>query len=159
MTARTTAPFDIRLVTYDHADAVLLVAEVQAEYVRRYGSPDEGPADVDEFRGPGGRFAVGYDADGVPVATGGWRLHADGRAEIKRMYVRESVRGLGYARRMLAWLETSARGAGVTTIILETGQLQPEAIALYRSSGYADVEPFGYYAEDPLSVYLGKSLA
>ncbi|WP_370613977.1 GNAT family N-acetyltransferase [Mumia sp. Pv 4-285] len=158
MTARTTLPLDIRTVGYDHADAARLVAEVQAEYVRRYGSPDEGPTDVDEFHGSGGRFAVGYDAAGAPVATGGWRLHDDGRVEIKRMYVRDAARGRGYARRMLAWLEQSAREAGAVTIILETGRLQPEAIALYRSSGYTDVEPFGYYAEDPLSVYLGKTL-
>ncbi|MGH1563119.1 GNAT family N-acetyltransferase [Mumia sp. DW29H23] len=159
MTARTTVPLHIRAVGYDHADAVTLIAEVQAEYVRRYGSPDEGPTDAAQFRAPGGVFAVAYDVDGTPVATGGWRLLGDGRAEVKRMYVRESARGRGYARRVLAWLEATAAEAGAAEVILETGRLQPEAIALYRSAGYADVEPFGYYAQDPLSVYLGKALA
>ncbi|MDD9349782.1 MULTISPECIES: GNAT family N-acetyltransferase [unclassified Mumia] len=149
---------DIRVVGYDHPDAVLLVSEVQAEYARRYGTPDQGPADADEFRGPGGVFAVAY-ADGTPVATGGWRRLGDDRAEIKRMYVREWARGRGYARAMLAWLEETAAAAGARAIILETGRPQPEAIALYRSSGYTDVEPFGYYADDPLSLYLGKTLA
>lgn len=158
MTTRTPATgLDIRAVAYDHPDAALLIAEVQAEYVRRYGSPDEGPADAGEFRGPAGVFAVGYEA-GTPVVTGGWRLLGDGRAEVKRMYVRDAARGLGHARRMLGWLEESAAAAGAASMVLETGRPQPEAIALYRSAGYADVAPFGYYADSPLSVYLGKSL-
>jgi hypothetical protein len=44
-------------------------------------------------------------------------------------------------------------------MVLETGIMQPEAIALYRSSGYADVEPFGHYAGAEQSVHLGKQLS
>jgi len=43
-------------------------------------------------------------------------------------------------------------------MVLETGAPQPEAVALYRSSGYVPIPPFGHYAGSPLSVCLGKPL-
>jgi GNAT superfamily N-acetyltransferase len=158
---------DIRLSGYERADAQQLIAEVQAEYVRRYGGPDETPVDPAEFVAPQGLFVVGY-ANGAPVALGGWRklVTADPdrtwggpRAEIKRMYVAESVRGLGFARAILAHLEQAARAEGIDWLVLETGSLQPEAIALYRSSGYQDVPAFSHYACAPLAVHLGKRVS
>lgn len=146
------------MAPYDGADAVQLTAEVQREYERRYGGEgDTAPIDADEFVTPDGHFVVAYD-DGVAVAMGGWRRHAGATGEIKRMYVRESVRGRGVARALLAHLETTAIAAGITHLILETGLEQPEAIALYRSAGYADVEPFGFYLGEPLSVHLGRDI-
>lgn len=153
-------------VGYDHPDARRLIAEVQAEYVQRYGGPDSSPVDPLEFQLPQGLFAVGY-LDAEPVATGGWRRH-DGEhpqtswaapvAEVKRMYVTTAARGRGYARTMLAYLEDTAREAGVRWLLLETGSRQPEAVQLYRSCGYQPVPPFGYYADRPLAIHLGKDL-
>jgi hypothetical protein len=59
---------------------------------------------------------------------------------------------------VLATLESSARAAGADVMVLETGMQQPEALALYRSSGYEPVEGFGYYKASPLVRYLGKVL-
>jgi GNAT superfamily N-acetyltransferase len=163
---RSALPFSICEVGYDHPDAQRLIAEVQAEYVRRYGGPDSAPVDVLEFQPPLGRFAVGYLGT-EPVAMGGWRRHDDTdpqtswavpAAEVKRMYVTDAARGRGYARAVLAYLEDTARAAGVRWLLLETGQVQPEAIALYESSGYQRVPPFGYYAEGELAIHLGKDL-
>lgn len=142
---------------YDDPDAAKLIAEVQLEYTERYGGPDHTPVNPDEFAPPLGYFFIGYDADG-PVACGGWRSHGED-AEIKRMYVSERARRRGYARLILAELERTARDAGHTRIILETGDKQPEAVALYRSAGYTPVTPFGYYAGEPLAIHLGKWLA
>ena len=142
---------------YDALDARRLTDLVQLEYVTRYGTRDEGPADPAEFTPPAGLFGVGY-AGGVPATMGGWRMLGPARAEIKRMYVADQFRGRGFARAMLTWLEDTARAGGVRTLVLETGAPQPEAIALYASSGYLPVEPFGYYACAELSVYLGKPL-
>jgi len=94
---------------------------------------------------------------------GGWRRNVvDGDSvmvgELKRMYVRESARGRGVARLLLAHLERTAAESGIRRLVLETGVAQPEAIALYRSSGYTDVEPFGHYVGYADSVHLGKSL-
>lgn len=149
----------IEQVAYDHPDAATLIAEVQQEYVVRYGGEDGSPVDPAEFAEPKGLFLVGY-ADGgpMPLACGGWRSHGTD-AEIKRMYVRSFARRGGLARQMLAELERSAAAAGHERMILETGQMQPEAIALYRSVGYGDIAAFGHYAEAPLSVHLGKPLA
>ncbi|MBB4685464.1 GNAT family N-acetyltransferase [Amycolatopsis jiangsuensis] len=149
---------EIRVVAFDHPDAAKLTAEVQQEYVRRYGTEDETPVDVAEFAPPRGLFLVGY-LDGVPVASGGWRAHGEsGNVELKRMYVVESARGRGFARGMLAELERAARAAGGRGVVLETGTEQPEAIALYRSSGYREIPAFGYYGDQPESRYYGKDL-
>jgi GNAT superfamily N-acetyltransferase len=149
---------EIRIVPYDHPDAIALIAEVQQEYVIRYGGPDGTRVDPVEFAPPRGLFMVGY-LDGVPVACGGWRAHEDGSAEMKRMYVSPSARGRGLARAVLAELELTAKRAGHLRLILETGRKQPEAVALYRSSGYTDVPKFGFYADAPESIHLGKTLA
>ncbi|HEV8558846.1 MAG TPA: GNAT family N-acetyltransferase [Actinophytocola sp.] len=148
---------DIRVVAYDHPDAAVMTKEVQQEYVVRYGGPDDTPVDPAEFAPPLGLFLVGY-LDGQPVSCGGWRAHEDGTVELKRMYVRASLRGRGLARALLAELELTAKRTGHHRVILETGRGQPEAIALYRSAGYTDVPEFGYYAGWPLSVHLGKDL-
>jgi GNAT superfamily N-acetyltransferase len=151
----------IKQVRYDDPDASKLISEVQQEYVVRYGGPDGTPVDPAEFIPPAGLFLVGY-TDGTPVACGGWRSHgvpADtGAAEIKRMYVTPAARHRGLARQLLAELERTAAAAGHDRIILETGSAQPEAIALYRSSGYTPIAPFGHYAGSTGSVHLGKDL-
>jgi GNAT superfamily N-acetyltransferase len=137
---------------------VLLTAEVQREYQRRYGDAgDASPIDAAEFVTPHGLFVVVLD-DGAPVGMGGWRRYDDGIGELKRMYVRESARGRGIARQLLAHLESTAAEAGIRRLVLETGVAQPEAIALYRSAGYVDVPSFGYYVDHDDSVHLGKTL-
>lgn len=146
----------IEVRTYDHPDAVALIADVQQEYVVRYGEVDLTPVDPAQFAPPHGLFLVAY-VDDEPAACGGWRVHGTD-VELKRMYVRPAFRGLGLARAVLAELERTAAEAGYTRLILETGQRQPEAIALYTSAGYTPVPAFGYYAEEPEAVHLGKSL-
>lgn len=153
---RSPVSVEICRVGYGHPDAVLLIAEVQAEYVVRYGGPDETPLDPLMFEPPEGSFFVGY-VDGRPVTTGAWRrstveaLGTARTAEIKRMYVAPSVRGRGLARRMLAHLEGDAAEHGAEAMVLETGLAQPEAIALYESSGYLPIPAFGHYQDAPLS--------
>jgi GNAT superfamily N-acetyltransferase len=95
--------------------------------------------------------------DDVPAAMGGWRRHGDD-AEIRRMYVRPQFQRRGLARVLLDTIESTAANGGFTRMILETGLAQPEAIELYRSAGYEDIEAFGFYAGEELSVHLGKLL-
>ncbi len=142
---------------YDDADVVRLVAEVQQEYARLYGSPDESPVDPDEFVPPNGLFLVGLLGD-VLAVTGAWRGVEPGVAEIKRMYVVPGARRLGLARRMLAELESRALAAGFPRLVLNTGDRQPAAIALYESSGYEAVPGFGMYACTPGARFFGKRL-
>lgn len=149
------SPLRIERVPYGHPDALLLIEEVQQEYVRRYGSRDDTPLEPEMFDPPQGSFFVGYAAD-LPVATGAWRMRADVEAlgttrcaEGKRMYVVESARGAGYARAVLAHLERTAAEAGAEVMILETGVPQHEGIALYESSGYESIPGFGHYKDFP----------
>jgi DNA-binding MarR family transcriptional regulator/GNAT superfamily N-acetyltransferase len=79
---------------------------------------------------------------GAPVGCGGLKLHGADPAEIKRMWVSPSVRGLGLGRRLLLELEQRAGAAGVSTVRLETNRNLVEAISLYRASGYREVPPF-----------------
>ena len=142
----------------DDPAALELIELVQGEYVIRYGGRDEAPIDVAEFLPPKGLFLVAT-VDGVPAACGGWRNLGDGRAEIKRMFTAAGFRNRGLARAVLAELERTAAAAGIEEIVLETGTVQPEAIALYESSGYRPVEGFGYYAGRPRSRSFGKRVA
>ncbi len=153
----------MKRVAYGDPAATMLIDAVQAEYVARYGGPDESPVDPLLFEPPMGSFFVGYDGD-EPVATGAWRrssvevLGVMRTAEIKRMYVVPHRRGRGLSRVVLGHLETTAAGSGVEALVLETGLAQPEAIALYLSSGYVPVPAFGYYKASPLSRCFAKDL-
>ncbi len=149
-------------VPYGHADVATLTAQVQDHYIRLYGGPDTTPVDAAGFSPPRGAFFVGYLAE-LAVAMGGWRWHGDPLdipatrpAEIKRMFVVEAARGRGLARRILAHLETTAAAAGADALVLETGEAQPDAIALYRAAGYVDIPRFGHYAAEPSCVHLGR---
>jgi GNAT superfamily N-acetyltransferase len=148
---------DLRVerVPITHPDALRLVEEVQEEYVVRYGGRDDTPLDPAAFDPPAGAFYVGYLGE-EPVVTGAWRRRGDvevfdtrATAEIKRMYVVDAHRGEGLARRMLAHLEVTAAAAGAEALVLETGIAQPEAIALYLSSGYIRIPGFGHYRYSP----------
>jgi GNAT superfamily N-acetyltransferase len=143
---------------YDHPDAEVMIEALQREYVKRYGGRDRTEVHPAQFAPPLGLFLVGY-ADDVPAACGGWRVHAEGVVEIKRMFVVPQSRGLGLARAMLAELELTAKRAGHRRIILETGGKQPEAIGLYLSSGFTPVAKFGRYANKADAMHLGKDLA
>lgn len=149
--------FQILDEAYDSPNAQLLIEAVQAEYVQRYGGPDDTPVDPTEFAPPGGAFVIGY-ADGAPIAMGGVRAYRPDAVEVKRMYVLPEARRRGFARLVLAALEERARLLGATSVVLETGQRQPEAITLYESAGYLPIEAFGHYRDSPLSLSFSKRL-
>ena len=149
---------DLREEPYAGPPVEVLVEQVQQEYVQRYGGPDATPMDAAEFAPPHGRFLVGY-VDTEPVAMGGIRRLDDDTVEIKRMFVAAEFRGRGFARAVLARLEELADEMGARRIVLETGLKQPEAMALYATSGYERIDGFGHYRDQPLSASFGKALA
>lgn len=162
--ARALTPWQIVARRITHPHAAVLVEGVQQEYVARYGGRDRTPLDPTYFEPPWGAFFVGY-LDGRPVASGAWRRRrdvlvdgTDDTAEIKRMYVAREARRRGLARAMLAHLETTARRSGARVMVLETGLAQPEAIALYESSGYQPIPGFGFYRDAPLNRCFARAL-
>jgi DNA-binding MarR family transcriptional regulator/ribosomal protein S18 acetylase RimI-like enzyme len=128
-----------------HRDARWCLAEYMAELDRRFDVGFDAdrslPLDRDDMVPPAGAFLVA-GLRGEPVGCGGYKRQPDGAAYLKRMWVAPAARGLGLGRRLLAELEDQARAAGAPLAQLETNGTLAEAIALYRSAGYAEVEPF-----------------
>jgi DNA-binding MarR family transcriptional regulator/GNAT superfamily N-acetyltransferase len=94
-----------------------------------------------DLRPPHGLMLVATLAD-EPVGCGALLFHPGEPAYIKRMWISPGVRGLGLGRRLLRELESAAKERGETTVRLETNRALPEAIAMYRTSGYREVERF-----------------
>jgi GNAT superfamily N-acetyltransferase len=82
----------------------------------------------------------------------------DGRAELKRMYVRPATRGRGISKAVLKALEDHATTLNATSLVLETGDRQDAALGLYERSGYSRIRCFGAYADSPSSICLEKPL-
>jgi GNAT superfamily N-acetyltransferase len=147
----------LRPLPYDHPVAHDLVEQVQEEYVQRYGGRDAAAVDPAEFLPPLGIFLVA-EIDGEPAGCGAWRAVSPGVAEIKRVYVVPGFRRRGLAQAIVGALEEGAARAGHGRVVLNTGNEQPEAIALYADLGYGPIEGYGIYACSPGAVFLGKDL-
>ncbi|MGW0503664.1 GNAT family N-acetyltransferase [Micromonospora sp. NPDC003241] len=151
---------EIHVVPFDSPVAQRLITAALADLGARYGgSGDETPVDADEFAPPAGAFLVAH-LNGQPVGCGGWRSHGDqgDTAELKRMYTAPQARGRGVARTVLAAIERSAREHGRKRLILECGDRQPEAIAMYTGAGYERIPNFGFYAAEPGCLSFGRTL-
>lgn len=147
----------LRDAAYDDTTAAELIAEVQREYVTRYGGIDATPVAPGEFAAPGGAFllaCVGEEAIGCV----GLRRHDAETVELKRMYVRHRHRRRGHGRALLHAVEARARAMGYERIILETGTAQPEALALYADEGYHRIPGFGIHRGSPMSRCFAKAL-
>jgi len=139
------------------ADVRRIIAESGAYLQALYPSESNHVVDVDALAAPDAVFLAAR-RDGELLGSIAFRIIAPGHAEIKRMFVRAEARGHGVGRRLLEALENAARRRNVERISLETGIRQPEAIGLYRASGYRDCPPFGTYTPDPLSLFMTKFL-
>ena len=97
--------------------------------------------------------------DGKLMGCGGFRVVGRDYAEIKRIFVDPSARGLGLAKALLNRLESESRLLGVLEMKLETGIFQPEAISLFERCGYTQCPVFGDYPEnDSYSYFMRKTL-
>ena len=112
--------------------------------------------DIETLCRPEMRF-FGVFIDEVAKGCGGFWAH-DGFAEIKRVWVDPSARGLRLGHELMAHIEGAAKAEGFLLARLETGVRQPEATALYEKRGYGYVKPFGDYKPDLLSVFMEKAL-
>ncbi|MDF2991998.1 MAG: permease of the major facilitator superfamily [Microbacterium sp.] len=95
--------------------------------------------------------------------TGGAVGHAalralSGELEVKRVFVHRDARGRGASHVLMAALEELALARGAARLILQTGDRQPEAIALYERIGYVPVEVFEPYVRFAGSRCFAKEL-
>ena len=128
-----------------HPDARWCLESYFGELARRFDAGFEPARSIsagdEELTLPAGVLLIAT-LYGEPVGCGALKFHPDAPAEIKRMWVSPAARGLGLGRRMLTELETHAIALGAAATRLETNKTLAEAISLYRSSGYREVEPF-----------------
>ncbi|MBW9121908.1 GNAT family N-acetyltransferase [Microbacterium trichothecenolyticum] len=131
----------------------LMDAEIQPRYADVI-EPGNGPTvSAGDILGT----IVAYVGD-EPAGTASLKL-TDGYAEVKRVFVAPSHRRRGLAARLLAEVEALAREAGYGDVVLETGERQPEAIALYEREGWSPIPPFGPYTNSRgIGRYFTKSL-
>jgi GNAT superfamily N-acetyltransferase len=133
-----------------------LVRELDADLTTRYGevqslyTPHNKVAEIET--------AVLALEGGAPVGCGCWKPHGPGTIELKRMFVRPAARGRRIGQQLVEALEAWARELGHTAAVLETGNLQHEAIALYTRCGYQRTPCFPPYDHLPASVCMRKPL-
>lgn len=129
----------------DAEEAQQCLAQYFNELAERFEEefdPDKGNATTeDDFIPPRGSFVIAR-LDGNPVGCGALRMIDAGTAEVKRMWVAPSTRGLGVASRMLRKLEAIAASFGAKTVCLDTNRSLKEAQSLYKREGYAEIARF-----------------
>jgi GNAT superfamily N-acetyltransferase len=98
-----------------------------------------------------------YEKD-VPAGCGCFRYFSPKTIEIKRMYVKPEFRGRGLSRLVLSELEKWASELGYSESVLETGNMQAEAIHLYHRFGYTEIPNYGNYKGTETSICMSKKL-
>lgn len=147
----TAAAIDVGVVDPRHPQVQQCLDIYFAELAQRCDGFDPAisrPLPPDQMAPPAGLLLMAHLHD-VPVGCGALKYLPDGVAAIKRMWVSPDVRGLGLGKRILGELEERARASGVRLVRLETKDELYEAVHMYRSSGYVEVEPFNdeFYAD------------
>jgi GNAT superfamily N-acetyltransferase len=140
----------------DNEDFQTLVRELDADLRIRDGEEHSFFAQFNKIDSI--RYAViAYDHE-TPVGCGAIKQYSEDTMEVKRMYVPPEHRGKGIASTVLTALESWAKELNYKKCILETGEKQPEAIALYHKNQYSVIPNFGQYADVPTSVCFEKLL-
>lgn len=141
----TAAIVEIAPIDPSHPHAQLCLRAYFAELDRRFDTGFDPElsisADNEELRPPAGLFLIAT-LRSDPIGCGALKFHNTQPAEIKRMWIADSARGLRVGRRLLGELEARAADHGARTVRLETNKSLVEAISLYRSAGYIEVAPF-----------------
>jgi putative acetyltransferase len=96
--------------------------------------------------------------NGVAIACGALKRHADGIGEVKRMYTRPAFQGRGLGGRILGEIERLARAEGLRKLVLETGNRHPAAWHVYERDGFARCGVVLDYPDTQWSVFYEKDL-
>lgn len=147
----------IKRTSEEDADFLSLVKLLDVELAERDGDEHAFYAQFNKPVGLSG-VIVAY-RDGEPVGCGAFKKYDENSVEIKRMYVRPDRRGMRIAAEVLTDLESWANELGFKEYILETGFKQPEAIALYKRSGYDVIPNYGQYENVENSVCMKKCVS
>lgn len=116
-------------------------AEIDERFRGGFDRARGGTADTQDFVPPRGCLLVAR-LFGAPIGCGALRTLESGIGEIKRMWISPRARGLGVGRRLLAELERAAEKRRMRAVRLDTNKSLSEALRLYRSSGYREIQRF-----------------
>jgi len=150
-------PIEIRIERPDQPEVAALLESSDAYMASLYPAESNHLLDIASLLQPQVTFIVARIA-GRALGCGAVVDSGEGWAEVKRMFVSPAARGRQLGRRLLEQIETIAAERGATKLRLETGGKQPEALALYASSGFVEIGPFGRYGADPLSIFMEKPI-
>jgi putative acetyltransferase len=134
-----------------------LVAELDAELSVRNGESNAFYMQFNKLDGI--HHAVVLYQNNMPVACGAIKHYDNQAMEVKRMFVLPAYRGKGLAKEVLQELETWTAELNYSACILETGLMQPEAIALYKKCNYSIIPNYGQYIGDEKSVCFRKEFS
>lgn len=135
---RMTSALTVRRLDIASIEVAEVLEALDGEYRNRYREfykDDIGAYPLTDFIAPDGAFVGILDGE-LLVAAGAIRRYDASTAEVKRMWTRDTHRRRGLAQQVLRELDTAAGELGYTRIFLTTGSRQPEAVALYRASGF-----------------------
>ncbi|RTE91721.1 bifunctional helix-turn-helix transcriptional regulator/GNAT family N-acetyltransferase [Bradyrhizobium sp. LVM 105] len=120
-------------------------AELGRRFSRGFDVSQSRDPDAKDMRRPRGTFIVAM-SDTLPIGCVGLKGTDHGYAEIKRLWVAPSARGLRLGRRLMEAAEDAARELGIALLRLDTNSALPEAGQLYRSTGWREIPRFN---DDP----------
>jgi GNAT superfamily N-acetyltransferase len=142
--------------TSDSADFRSLVAQLDKGLWERYTEtgPDYWGNNIIEFNG---NVVLIYQ-DEIAVGCGCFKKQNDGTVELRRMFVTENARGLGYAKLLINELENWAKELNYTIVVLETLYKQVEAISLYQKVGYVITDNYPPYVGVEDSICMRKEI-
>lgn len=120
-------------------------AELSQRLNLEFDLKKSGDPELSQMMHPHGTFVVARLGD-MPVGCVGIKGNGGALAEVKRMWIAPAARGLGLARQLMTTAEDAARGLGITTLRLDTNSALVEAVGLYRSMGWVEIDRFN---DDP----------
>lgn len=169
LSTMTTPTFTFESVAWDDPRAITLRAVMDVEMTERYAGYSAEPESAAVIARRQASLAVDplqvqatvlvLDADGTPLGHAALRL-LRGDWEVKRVIVVDGVRGRGIGRALMNHLESLARAGGASRLILQTGDRQPDAVAVYERVGYTPIPIYEPYVETiPNSLCFEKVLS
>ncbi|WP_246093083.1 GNAT family N-acetyltransferase [Subtercola boreus] len=142
---------------WNHPDSERLRRAQRDELDTRYGADTE--PGVKPSADDIAVFLMARDENGEAVGCGALRMLGPSEAEVKRMFVAQPARGSGVSTAILRALEAEATARGITTLKLETGPAQPDAVRFYTREGYTRIPLFGHYVHSEGSLCFARDLA
>lgn len=94
-----------------------------------------------KYARPNGRLYLAL-VEGEPAGCAALRRLDNARAEMKRLYVRNSFRGLRLGRMLVERLITDAKEIGCRYLVLDTLSSMARAQQLYRELGFVEIPPY-----------------